>query len=185
MFTVPYERKEPLVWRIEKRLPPELAFPFIIASSVCYFFLLPLTIPLFVIRAKLLLHTLKKQGRYLSWKEFEKKSERGEGSVIIEVSSKMPPRIWWTSDRILAIAPSPPLAFCELNLIACPVVNQPPFLCWCYENYLAIETGRACYVEYDDLELLPERDEPLYDERMQAKFPNQDVAVVTFYDTRY
>jgi hypothetical protein len=57
----------------------------------------------------------------------------------------MPVRIWWTSDKVLDLAPVPPPAQEDLDIFGL----RPPhgFVVWCFDRYLEPTQGRAVLTE--------------------------------------
>ena len=184
----PYRPKDPLAWRIMDRwgraplgclvLPPLMLvtvvlFPFFRARQrrrIAYFH-----------------RVLKQQGRIIPWREFLDRANQKPGSVIIEVGNKRQTRFWWSDDRLLALAPMKPPELSDLNIIAYGGAHQHPFIEWCYDSYLSLETGSASYIDDGaaaEFETFP-FDRANYVHQMKQRFPKQDVIVVTFFDVRY
>lgn len=84
------------------------------------------------------------QGRFRSWDDLLPALDDGSGTLIIEQANKLPVRVWWTPDDVLAIAPCPPP---EDEQLQCDAISPPttphPFVSWCHQQYTHEETGTA------------------------------------------
>ena len=180
-----YVPKDPLLWRIMPQLPKPLGCVLILVWMVV---LIPV-IPFFLLRQSLRRNWLEKnlteQGRFLSWTDFLKRTNNSPVTVVIEVGNKLPSRFWWTDEKILAQVPAEPPKYAELNIIAYGGRTYHPFSRWCYENYLAPNGGTAFLVSSLEAGFETFPFDTDYDEQMKQRFPNQDVVILTFFDTRY
>lgn len=183
-----YKPRDPVLWKIMDRAPNLgcvallAAFPLLLLAAVP---LIPIFFGVHHFRRNYFFKTISRNQRRISWEDFLSKTQQSDGSVIIEVGNKRETRFWWTTDRVLSLAPFPPPEFRELNIIAYGGANQPAFSRWCYENYLAVDTGKATLIHpvKADFETFPFDED--YDKQMQNRFSRHEVAIITFYDVRY
>jgi len=180
-----YVPKDPLLWRIMPKLSGLAGCLVLLLWTVVLVPFVPLILCLQYRRRVWFVNTLAEQGRVLSWNDFLNRTTQSVGSIIVEVGNKRCTRFWWSADRILAQSPMAPPKYSELNKIAYGGAEYHSFARWCYENYLTPQHGHAMLVwpVEADFETFPF--DPDYDAIMQQRFPNQDVVIVTFYDTRY
>jgi hypothetical protein len=183
---MPYVPKDPLVWRVIKKVDEPVGCLIMILWMMIVVPLSPFLIYGQRWRRSRFIKRLSANGRLLSWGEFLVQTQNESGSVVMEVGKKAKPRFWWTRDRILSIAPMAPPRLREQEYVAFGGANYHPFARWCYEHYLSPETGSAflTYPEKDDVKGLFSLGDDC-EERIQERFPNQDVVVLTFYDARY
>ena len=128
---------------------------------------------------------LSADDRLVSWSDFIEQTTRQKGTVIVEVGNKSPTRFWWVLDDLLSRAPLSAPKFEQLNYCVYGGSDQHPFNRWCYDNYTSPLTGRAVLVHPIEAVFETFPSEPNYAEHMKARFPNQQVVIVTFYDVRY
>ena len=180
-----YVPKDPLLWRIMPRLPKPVGCFVILVWMIVFIPVIPLLLWRQSLRRDWLARILSEQGRLLSWAEFLARTRQSRGTVVVEVGNKLQRRFWWIGEEILLLAPKQPPKYAELNIISYGGATYHPFSRWCYENYLAPKGGKAFLVSSleADFETFPFA--PDYDEQMKERFPNQDVVILTFYDTRY
>ncbi len=182
---MPYIPKDPLLWRIMSRVPGPIGCLVILAWLALF---IPV-FPFWILHRRYLrgrfVKALATSDRLLPWPDFLTRTQKGNGSVIVEVGNKAQTRFWWTADRILSIAPMAPPRFGELNIIAYGGADFHPFARWCYEHYLSPASGNAllAYPVKAEFETFPFEED--YDDQMKKRFPDQDVVVLTFYDARY
>jgi hypothetical protein len=107
------------------------------------------------------------QDRFLSWDDLLPALNDGSGTLIIEQANKLPVRVWWTPDDVLAIAPCPPP---DDDQLQCGAVSPPktphPFVSWCHQRYMHEHTGTAL-LTLPSLELPPS----LFASFFQEHFP--------------
>jgi hypothetical protein len=181
----PYVPRDPLLWRIMPKLPESAGCLVLVLWAIAVTPFIPFFLWRQARRRAYFRKALAAKGRILSWPQFLGRTNGSCGSIIIEVGSKAQTRFWWADDRILAQAPLEPPKFSELIIVSYGGTKYHPFARWCYEHYLSLDAGRAllaCPVEAD-FETFPFAQN--FDELMRARFPNQEVVVLTFYDARY
>lgn len=180
-----YVPKDSLLSRIMPQLPKPVGCLVILAWMIVLIPVLPFHLWRQSLRRNWLAKRLAEQGRFLSWTEFLTRTSDSPGTVVIEVGNKLQSRFWWTAEKILSQAPTEPPKYAELNIIFYGGATYHPFSRWCYENYLAPDTGTAFLVSSFDAGFETFPFDPEYDEQMKQRFPNQDVVILTFYDTRF
>jgi hypothetical protein len=130
-----------------------------------------------VLQNRRLKSRLRQQGRFLAWREAEKKLNQGPSTLIFQLGWMREPRIWWVDEDVLARSPfSPP----NPHKFWTPDSGDHPFVVWCYYHYLMEETGKGILTEHP-----PAHREKLFRDphggfRCPAKFPLLRV-VVTGY----
>lgn len=114
-------------------------------------FLLVLTLPLWLPIAFLIdkaqeagearfARRMKDRGRFKDWEELRPALEAGEGTLIVEQGHKLPVRVWWTADDVLASAPCPPPNDVELQRLL-GMMKPDAFVSWCHKRYLDDDNG--------------------------------------------
>ena len=84
--------------------------------------------------------TMRKQGRFVPWRDLERRLMDGEGTVIEEVGLKGAQRVWWTPDDVASMGRLPS-SYEEVG----DVLEGAPhaFNDRCLAEYLDPERGRA------------------------------------------
>jgi hypothetical protein len=79
--------------------------------------------------------------RFIEWNTLEPRLHAGEGSLLIEQGQKCPVRFWWTSEKVLQMAPVPPPKQEELDIFGCKEPHS--FVLWSNHRYIDSEKGIA------------------------------------------
>jgi len=187
-----YDPRDPWIHRFVEAMPESLRGFFFLAGCLTTLifglFLLPF-IPLVVWlrrrRQRWFIDHLKKHKRVISWPQFLEKARDVPGSVIVEIGNNAETRFWWVEERVMSLAPIPPVPFSQVNIIVYGGGKFTPFARWCYERYLSPVDGIAVLASpvEADFETFPFSE--TYAEEMRNRFPKQDVVIVSFYDARY
>lgn len=87
---------------------------------------------------------MRGRGRYIEWADLVPRIESGEGTVVFEQGLKLPVRVWWTPDDLLASAPSPPPSEAELEVLTVMRGHRHhAFVSWCHRQYTDEDRGAA------------------------------------------
>lgn len=89
---------------------------------------------------------MKSRSRYLPWRELKPRLLAGEGTLIVEQAVMEDMRVWWTTDDVMQLAPVQPCDSIELYYDG---DAEPPFVAWCYEQYLHPDTGKGLLTHPD------------------------------------
>ncbi len=84
--------------------------------------------------------------RWIAWPELEPRLFDGQGTIIIESAQKMPVRVWWTPEDLVAIAPFEPPPDGELDYFFIEE-KAHPFVLWCHRRFLDEAHGTALLTE--------------------------------------
>jgi len=85
--------------------------------------------------------SLAKVNRRLEWETVLSKIEDCGGTLLLEWRHKLPVRLWWTKDDVVALAPSKPPEFDKLDFLGLEPTH--PFMSWCHRVYTNDNSGVA------------------------------------------
>jgi hypothetical protein len=124
------------------------------------------------VRDEILLRQLKGRQRVLDWKEVEGHLNAGMGTLIVEQTNKTGIRFWWTKDDLISTAPSPILQVEDLGHDYLRGKSARPFVVWCFDNYLSVDSGKASLAPPENLRLPPG---PVKTEFLHSVYPNAKI----------
>ncbi len=137
-------------------------------------------------RRKRFYREMAANGRIISWADFLSRADHDAGTIIVEFGSKATSRFWWTPDPVPDKTPhSRRRYYLNFDWIGCGGSKYHPFTRWCYEQYLNPVDGKAllAFPVQADFEFFPLVKG--YEEQMRARFPRQELIILTYYDTRH